>query len=205
MIEMASGGVILDIGANIGMYFEAMSKSASIVYAFEPHPDNINVMNEEVRKYNNVVVVQAALSNVDGNTSLFVCERNHRQHTLVTDIASDPRWGHSLGNYIEVPSIKLDSYCTEYNISGITGIKIDVEGAEEYVIEGALETLKNNNAIISLETHAPINANKVASLLKECGYIFWNNYGQLILDMEQDQQYFCVKNENLINPFTGEK
>ena len=204
MIELASGGILLDIGANIGMYFESMSKVASKVYAFEPHPDNVEVLKSEALKYNNIEVVSAAIGSKDGITNLFVCDRNHRQHTLLVNIAADPRWGHSLSNFINVPSIKLDTFCIQNNIKGITGIKIDVEGAEEFVIAGALETLRNNNAIISLETHAPINADNVTELLKSCDYIFWNTDKVLTDRIEQDKHYFCVKQGSNLSPFIGE-
>ena len=195
MIDMAEGGVILDIGANVGMYFDHMSIKATKVYAFEPHPSNVNILISKAKNFNNVEVVACAINDYDGEVNLYQCSRNAGQHTLSKDIAVDPRWGHSIQDFIPTRSLTLDSWVKENNVTGITGIKIDVEGAEEFVFRGGLNTLMNNDVIISLETHYPINEDVIDGLVKRCGFKFWNGDLKEESFIKPDRQYIMSKKD----------
>jgi FkbM family methyltransferase len=201
MIELSKNRIMFDIGASSGEYIPSMCKVGTMVYAFEPHPDNVKVCNDLFSHNKNLKVIQSAVSNQDGEANLFICSRTSVQHTLSTEIAQKTWWGHSLDNFMKVPTIKLDSFCQQHNISGKMGIKIDVEAAEEYVIEGAMETLKNNDCIVALETHGEIDANNLTRLMVLAGYKWWDADGNLSSVFERDRPYFCVRNDSSISPF----
>jgi len=192
MIELSKGRVLLDIGASTGEYMARMSQSGSHVYAFEPHPDNVVVCTHMAASMPNVTVVPAAVSSNDGQIDLFVCARSTTQHTLSPLIAKNARWGHSLDRHISVPSIKLDTFCQQNNVSGPMGIKIDVEAAEEFVIQGGLETLKNNDCIIAIETHGEIDAGNLTRMFYAAGYKWWDMDRNRCFSMEPDKSYLCV-------------
>src|SRR5207253_7481433 len=64
------GSVVVDAGANAGLYTYWFSKRASIVYAFEPLPDLAAYLRRAVPR--NVRVVESALSDLPGMADLYV-------------------------------------------------------------------------------------------------------------------------------------
>ena len=193
LIEMARPGTFLDIGANQGMYLEAMSQKATKVYAFEPHPENVAYMREHFSHLTNVEIAPIALNNEDNFIKLYQCSRNHAQHTISQPVAANPIWGHSEEDFITIPALTLDTFCNQHNVADITAIKLDVEGAEEQVLLGAMETLTKNNPIISLETHFPINEQAVDALIKKLGYTFFNANMEQEETIRPDMQYLLIR------------
>jgi FkbM family methyltransferase len=207
MIERAEHGIMLDIGACHGVYMEPMSEKATKVYAFEPFHENLNVMYK-ANKFPNVEIVPVVLSDVDDRVRLYTCTKNEQysigQHSISSDVADVRDWGHSTDKFNIVRSCRLDSFVKEQNISNITAIKIDVEGAEDKVLEGARQTLKDNDAIISIETHVPWDfgpraqpfiemLKRVEAILVECGYVFWTPEGTVLAYMDKSMEFYCVK------------
>ena len=76
-----------------------------------------------------------------------------------------------------VPTIALDSL----RLTGVTAIKIDVEGAEEELLLGALDTLRRCGPVLSIEIeerHRPGSTKAVPDLLRPLGYRgFFEFYG----------------------------
>jgi FkbM family methyltransferase len=200
MIDNAQHGVFFDIGANIGHYTVPMATKATAVHAFEPSVVNFGTLVEHTKDHSNIITNKIALSNSKDTVRLFA----HKN----VDESSQVGWGgfsinpeltklnflnRTLDNYEDVPTITLDEYCAVNNITGITGMKIDVEAAEQFVIEGGIETLKNNNILISLETHLAIDCQKIYDLLTSLGYSIYH-YGTTKVDsIGFDQQYICRK------------
>ncbi|HEU0251969.1 MAG TPA: FkbM family methyltransferase, partial [Pyrinomonadaceae bacterium] len=132
------GMVVIDVGANIG-YFSLLAStlvgSGGCVHAFEPDPVNCGLLRKNVRMNHasNIKVVQAALSNNDEPLQLFLNSDNKGDHRI-WEATGEAR------TRISVKAMTLDQYLNE------TGtvpkfIKIDVQGAEGYVLEGMNETL----------------------------------------------------------------
>ena len=196
MIDNATAGVFFDIGANVGYYTIQMAKKATKVYAFEPSILNFETLTSEIANYKNVVAEKIALSNTKSTVKLFASVNKELPvgwggFSINPRIPAIPHLQRSFENYEEVPTITLDQYCFNNNITGITGMKIDVEAAEEFVIEGAMNTLKNNNILISLETHLAIDCVKIYKLLTQAGYSVYKNGAYKVDHIEFDQQYIC--------------
>lgn len=132
------GMVVIDVGANIG-YFSLLAStlvgSGGCVHAFEPDPVNCGLLRKNVRMNHasNIKVVQAALSNNDEPLQLFLNSDNKGDHRI-WEATGEAR------TRISVKAMTLDQYLNE------TGtvpkfIKMDVQGAEGYVLEGMKETL----------------------------------------------------------------
>jgi len=196
MIDNALPGVFFDIGANVGYYTPRMATKATKVYAFEPSKLTYGTLVNAVTGLDNVVTEKIAVSNSNSKVKLYGPKY---------EVGSD--WGgftinlglvnvsttHESENYEEVDTITIDEYCAIHNITNITGMKIDVETAEQYVLEGAQETLKNNNILISLETHHPIDLIEVYKLIVQVGYSVYLNGDQLVDQLHYDRQYICRK------------
>ena len=74
MVSFKDGDTFLDCGANIGeVYFAISEIEKSIDYiAFEPDKEAFNFLAKNCENYNNVILNNFALSNLDGTAELFI-------------------------------------------------------------------------------------------------------------------------------------
>jgi FkbM family methyltransferase len=168
-------GTVFDIGANHGFYVERMALQGHKVYAFEPHPDNIHILTEKFGTSEDVVVVPLALSNYTGEAGLYVAG-NPGGHSISKAVSDIGTWGHAKTPH-PVACMTIDDFVNTENISNLISMKIDVEGAEEYVLDGAYNTLRAFNLVVALETHQTIDCNNVFQLIKEAGYTIFDASG----------------------------
>ena len=125
---------VIDIGANIGYYTVHLSNlvgSNGTVFAFEPDPLNFSTLEKNVKLNDceNVVLINKAVSNSCEPTTLFQNPDNSGGHSLINS--------ENIQKTITVDVITLDDYFKNLTIS-IDLVKIDVEGAEDFVIKGGL-------------------------------------------------------------------
>jgi len=120
--------VCLDIGSHVGFWTRTLATRFNTVHCFEPNPTFINCFNMNI-KNDNVILHEIGLSNKDHTAS------QEFNSTVMT---------HTPGN---VQCQPLDSF----NLNNIDFIKIDVDGFEVEVLEGAVETITRNNAVINIE------------------------------------------------------
>jgi FkbM family methyltransferase len=129
-----AGRTAIDVGANRGYYSYALSKIASRVEAFEPYPVTAQFARRKLGK--NVRLHEVALSNYSGSATLRVpqCKGNIDVHYGATlkDIPAD--------KYIEV-AVRVKTI-DQFGFDDIGFIKVDAEGSDMEVIEGARETIR---------------------------------------------------------------
>lgn len=150
--EISKGDVVLDIGANIGYYtliFAKLVGEGGRVFAFEPDQDNFALLkkNVEINGYQNVTLVQKAVSNEVGNIRLYLCEENKGMHRIY-----ESRY---CSQSIETESTRLDDYFQDYN-GKIDFIKLDIEGAEFSAIQGMSLLLQKNSSVKILTEFMPV-------------------------------------------------
>jgi len=171
------GMVVIDIGANIGYYSLIAAKllgSKGKVYAFEPEPRNYNLLvkNVKINSYNNIIPIQKAVSNKQGKAKLFTDKDNLGNPSFSEDNISEKE------GVVDVTTVTLDKFfenLATYN--NIFLFKIDAQGAEGLILEGAENLLKNNNLIIIMEfwpyglKNLGTNPKKLLNKLYEYGFI----------------------------------
>jgi FkbM family methyltransferase len=153
---VARDKIALDIGANRGVYSYVLSTLCERVVAFEPNPKMFAILKRGLRP--NATAHQVALSNLSGEAELsfpLVPGKhdkfsNQRASLLAPDGAAERR-------VVRVQTRTLDSY----DLCNVGFIKIDVEGFEQSVLDGARETLARERPVLLVEmaevhTHAPI-------------------------------------------------
>lgn len=174
---LKEGMVVVDIGANVGLYTFEASKfvgDSGRVVAFEPDPYNFEALSLRLKKSGkkNITLVNKALSNASGITKLFIDPFSPGNHSFSADNLY-------FGNdFVEVSTVKLDDYLIESGIKKVDVVKIDVQGAEGLVFEGAIDTLKKNDLKILMEfwphgmAQVTPNVRKVMQELEDIGYTF---------------------------------
>jgi FkbM family methyltransferase len=159
---------VVDIGAFIGTHTLALSdissKGNGKVYSFEPQPWAFDTIKSSIKKnkIKNVKVYNIALSNKSGTIQF--CSDNTGGSTICTEKnKSINSWN---SNY-NVKMKPLDSY----NLKNISIMKIDVEGHEISVLEGALDTIKRNRPKILIEVwNRPKRQKEFMGFMKKINY-----------------------------------
>ena len=145
------GMVVVDVGAHVG-YFALTSASpvgpGGAVYAFEPDPHNFALLtaNVDVNRATNVVCVPKAVSSRSGRATLFQDRSNHGAHTL-----AEANIETRLGGRTDVDTVSLDEYFGGLGDGRVSLIKLDTQGAEGLVIEGARGLLERHGPTLLME------------------------------------------------------
>lgn len=158
------GSVVFDIGANSGFYTLLLSRLAGTqgrVYAFEPFADNVRylIVHSDLNRLQNVSVIQAAVGARSGLVGFTISKGGYQNH--VTEAQ------HSI---LSVPQISLDEFIGAHMEKIPSLIKIDVEGAETEVLEGARGILEQYQPIVFLALHGQKQMRACQSILAACGY-----------------------------------
>lgn len=129
----------LDIGAHMGTYAVILSKFCKQVHAFECQPDTYICLTKSVEANNisNIVTHNVALGSENGTGILYQTSPDGGGSSLIPGVIVEQ----SIIARHDVTVRTLDSY----NLTGITFFKMDVEGSELKVLQGARQTLINNN------------------------------------------------------------
>jgi FkbM family methyltransferase len=140
-------GAAVDIGANIGNHSIYFSKYFEKVFSFEPNPLVYKVLELNTQKLPNIHVYNLGLGSESGTAKVVIENKQNmmggKLNTAIEDISDESEL---------VDIIRLDDI-TEVNEHKIGLIKIDVEGMEEEVLKGALETIGKHKPIILFEQH----------------------------------------------------
>lgn len=181
-------GVMFDVGANVGqscLLYRRLFPDA-VIHAFEPAPDTCRNLAERVADTDKILVHNIALSASDGVLNM-----------SVGDTSSMNRVGSSLlaKGQIEIEARRLDNFCKQQGIEHIDFLKIDTEGHDLAVLEGARDFLPHIDFIQCEASanrynrfHTPFT--EIFELLSDAGfYLFhidgftyeWGNGGYPVL------------------------
>src|SRR6266436_5741193 len=145
---LSPGKVFIDVGANFGVYTLVASKlvgTSGRVIAFEPTAQSFAILRQNIalNHFANVRAFQFALAQRRGKAWLY-----HGWDPVGNSLGKDPLCGNE-GE--EVQTEALDKLLEEKGIDRVHAIKIDVEGAEELVLRGAIRCLTSYNPIVIFE------------------------------------------------------
>lgn len=130
-----------DVGANDGETSAlALSSFADArVFAFEPHPVTFSKLLQRVGKDPRVVAQNLALSNANGVAPFFEYSSS-RVNSLISDAQYVVRNGLA-ARTITVQCATVDEFCKQNSIHTIDVLKIDTEGGDLLVLQGAQQLL----------------------------------------------------------------
>ena len=143
---------IIDAGGYVGdtaLLFSSYTDKN--IHVFEASPSNMDIIRETIRlnHLENIVPVSKALGEKSGTATFSLGERNSC-NSLVE------RPGYNYPDHIEVPVVTLDDYVRENNIE-VGLIKVDIEGGEQLLLRGAVETIRTQHPILLISIYHSAN------------------------------------------------
>ena len=146
---------MIDAGANIGMFTALAASIANegMVYAFEPAAGTSNVLAGNMRDAKNVSVIAAGLGEQDVLKEMRV-NADFPGFSALADTGIEAT-GDGMGTVVsEMVQIRtIDSFVKERGLPRVDFIKMDTEGYEKNIIQGARETIKKFRPVIAASAY----------------------------------------------------
>jgi FkbM family methyltransferase len=186
------GNVVLDVGANIGTHTLSLAnlvQPEGFVFSFEPQRITFEFLSANIVLNNltNVFPMHVGVGNEPGEILVPVVNPNKMANAGAFGIE-----GHSEGDSVRV--ITIDSI----PLARCNLIKIDVEGMEIKVLEGARQTIIKHRPIIFLENNVPKNSERMIRMIADMNYSCWwffSEYSDLSLGYNPDFDMLCLPAE----------
>ena len=174
-----TGGVFLDIGANVGVVTLAAAAwvgPLGRVFSFEPSEREFGRLLDNLHgnQLEHVVAVRAAVADAEGEITLQVATDEFAGlNTIGTEFSYA---GVGTERLERLEAITVDAFASEHQLSRIDVMKIDVEGAEGAVLAGASQVLRSRRPAVIAEVFSrSLQANgwdraRLARLFATVGY-----------------------------------
>ncbi|HPE70207.1 MAG TPA: FkbM family methyltransferase [Thermotogota bacterium] len=149
---LKKGDVVLDCGANIGLFSALAAGKGCQVFSFEPIPWTQKQLARTQALYPRQITLVPA------------CVSDHAGSVEMTDFSGQSSVANSLlplrdsKNGKQPPSLSveattIDAFVRERNLPRVDFIKADIEGAERFMLQGATETLREFGPKLSICTY----------------------------------------------------
>ncbi|MFC1571237.1 FkbM family methyltransferase [Candidatus Margulisiibacteriota bacterium] len=146
--------VVVDCGAAEGLFTFLVAPKCSKVFAIEPLSQFINSIKLSTKHFDNVAVIRCALSDKEGKGKI-----------SLNDICSSLTDETEAAEPVNITTI--DELFYKKNIP-INYLKADIEGYELAMLNGAVNTIRNNKPKIAITTyHKPEHAEQIAKFLRD--------------------------------------
>jgi FkbM family methyltransferase len=178
LLRAGSGAhVIFDIGANVGFYslhWASRITPGGTIHAFEPVPSTFRWLSRNIalNDLNDIIRTRNfGLGDARGSVSVFLPEFSGSGAASIRNLHPNES-----SREIEVQLDTLDQYFSSAGLDRLDLIKVDVEGAELFVLQGGRETITKYRPLIFLELlrkwSRPFgyHPNDVIKMLREIGY-----------------------------------
>ena len=203
---------VVDVGANVGLFTALFSRQVGArgkVCAFEPVQETFWRLLETIglNRCQNVSAYQMAVSAESGTVTMHVFEPKY----AAWNSFGSPQFGEvkPIGKE-KVKTLSLDSFSKEHQLKRINFLKIDVEGFEKDVLEGAQNLLKNGQVdYLSFEvSEIPLKAGGRTArdsfdLLRSFGYSAYrydpsaDKFTGPVMDSSEDYQNFYASRHKM--------
>lgn len=162
--------VFLDIGANVGAYalfVAALAGPGARILAVEPQPDIFDKLafNIAQNPFGSIKAVACAVADKAGDMTLFVDPRNRGESSLKVV-------GTNEGASIRVPAVPLLDLVRGEGLTRIDAVKLDVEGAEDLILEPFLRQAPPSllPRLLVIEDGTDLWQTDLSALLTQHGY-----------------------------------
>lgn len=165
--------VFFDVGANIGDYTQILIKNfegqAFRVYSFEPNSRTFQTLRKNLPHESNIRLFNLGLGSKEEVLNLYY-DAPDSPYASLYDRINMP---FTIKEEVQIYS--LDLFCKENNIEEIHFLKMDVEGHELKVLEGASELIQNNKIHTIQFEFGPANVDS-RTFFKDYFYLLKENF-----------------------------
>lgn len=141
---------VLDIGAATGMYTHYWAQKAARVHSFEAVPDVYKQLEKVKERFDNIVTHNKAVGKESGSATFYVDDKR-LSNSGFTDLVD--------GIPIDVEVVAVD----DLDLTDIGFMKIDVEGHELDVLNGAVKTIERDRPVCMVEVYPKFNQGPVSA------------------------------------------
>lgn len=149
-VKLQAGDIVIDAGANMGVFSVLAADAGTTVYAFEPQP-SVHELLEANAKLNSfadkINLVKFGLSDKKCTVDFFEDFSQFTSSGMVMSVENRQ------GKTYKIDCVSLDEWVRENNIPRVDFIKADIEGAERLMLDGAKETLRKFKPRLAICTY----------------------------------------------------
>jgi len=173
-------GVFFDVGAHIGYYSVKAARrvgNGGRVVSFEPNPEIVRLLRDNVQSnaLSQIEVVPIACTDRDQMLTFYAAATANTGASSLAEANADPGLGGKANSY-QVRGRPIDDVVRELNVKRLDVMKVDVEGAEVYVLRGAIQSLNRFHPKIVAEVvprqleNMKSSKEELFALLESLGY-----------------------------------
>lgn len=164
-LVLPKGGVVVDIGANIGLFSLLAARTAARIVAVEPSPETFKWLTRNLAQcgLDNIFTINAACANTSEERPLFI----HSQWT------SNSLQARGVEGHVMVSCVTLEELLDKYCEGKCDFLKMDCEGAEYEILLGASNAQLQRVGMIAMECHVDIcgrTAQDLGARLTDAGF-----------------------------------
>ncbi len=163
--ELPDNMTLVDVGGNIGSFFCQFINKCSKVYVFEPIPRLYKVIQESIKLNHcqTATLITKAVGDIPGHVKML----DNNNSNVVADVASAE----------EIIDINVTTLDIELeNLQSIDLLKIDVEGYELHVLQGAHKIINQHKPFMLIEVHPGFLQNYHKSHTDIIAFVEEHNY-----------------------------
>jgi FkbM family methyltransferase len=147
-IRIEQDDVVIDAGANIGMFSAFAASKGAKVYGFEPMTKALHHLERTANLYPNIAVVPLALSDKTEELCFTLPDNDLNRASAVMEVSN----ANNLSQ-IFIQSVSLDEWTEQEGLHKVDFIKADIEGSERFLLQGAKRILKEMKPKLSICTY----------------------------------------------------
>jgi FkbM family methyltransferase len=181
--KYGDAGVFYDVGANVGIYSLYFAKTKkSNVYAFEPSVFNLNLLAKNIyvnKLQKKVRVIPNPLSNRERIEDFALSSINEGDaHSTFGVSYNENGKPYKKDFYYKTLGLSIDKMVKLKLLPELPAIlKIDVDGIEHLILQGAQKTIKNSKCktiLIEVNPTFKLQKNEIYRILTKCGFYLSN-------------------------------
>lgn len=142
-LPIKDNDVVVDIGANVGEFTNAVAGVASLVISIEPDRRVFNCLVLNTKNKNNIITKEVAVGGEDKDTFFFSSHKHNDSSLYESEGVKFDK--------VIVKQKKLASILRDENIDWVDFLKVEAEGYEPEILESSAELLKNKVAKVAVD------------------------------------------------------
>lgn len=170
--------IIFDIGAHFGQYAKAFAElngGTTQVYCFEPVGYTRDILNKVVKPYRNIRVFSNGFSNTPGEAAINIpVKKSGKIGPGLAHLGAETSRDFVQEN---ITLDTVDNFVDAHALPRLDFIKMDIEGPELMVLQGALQTLQKHRPAVFCEVSHPhmarmgLRPEDLFTLMHDAGYV----------------------------------